>query len=95
MTTSPTPQAAPLEATAFDELSRSFRREPLLATSSGYDIVNFLDCDDDTGRVREADGDHSYRRRAEVKPGTTPTTRSATTRTSAPAKAQERNKGGQ
>jgi Berberine and berberine like len=67
MTTSPTPQAAPLEATAFDELSRSFRREPLLATSSGYDIVNFLDGDDDTGRVREVYGDHIYRRRAEVK----------------------------
>ena len=29
--------------------------------------VNFLDSDDDTGRVREAYGDHTYRRLAEVK----------------------------
>jgi FAD/FMN-containing dehydrogenase len=29
--------------------------------------VNFLDADDDTGRVREAYGDHIYRRLAEVK----------------------------
>ena len=29
--------------------------------------VNFLDCDDDAGRVREAYGDDTYRRLAEVK----------------------------
>jgi FAD/FMN-containing dehydrogenase len=29
--------------------------------------VNFLDADDDTSRVREAYGDHTYRRLAEVK----------------------------
>jgi FAD/FMN-containing dehydrogenase len=29
--------------------------------------VNFLDADDDTGRIREAYGDHIYRRLAEVK----------------------------
>ena len=29
--------------------------------------VNFLDSDDDTSRVREAYGDHIYRRLAEVK----------------------------
>jgi hypothetical protein len=29
--------------------------------------VNFLDCDDDTGRVREAYGDDTYRRLTEVK----------------------------
>ena len=78
MTTSPRPPAAPLEASEFDELSRSFRGEPLLPTSSGDDTVNFLDSDD-TSRVREARGDHIYRRRAEVEAKTTPTTPSATT----------------
>ncbi len=29
--------------------------------------VNFLDADDDTSRIREAYGDHIYRRLAEVK----------------------------
>jgi hypothetical protein len=29
--------------------------------------VNFLDADDDTSRIREAYGDHTYRRLAEVK----------------------------
>jgi FAD/FMN-containing dehydrogenase len=29
--------------------------------------VNFLDSDDDTGRVREAYGDDAYRRLADVK----------------------------
>lgn len=29
--------------------------------------VNFLDADDDTGRVREAYGERTYRRLAEVK----------------------------
>jgi FAD/FMN-containing dehydrogenase len=29
--------------------------------------VNFLDSDDDTSRVREAYGEHTYRRLAEVK----------------------------
>ncbi len=34
---------------------------------AGSVYVNFLDADDDTGRVREAYGDHTYRRLAEVK----------------------------
>jgi hypothetical protein len=42
--------------------------------------VNFLDSDDDTSRVREAHGDDTYRRLAEVKPTTTPRTCSTTTR---------------
>jgi FAD/FMN-containing dehydrogenase len=29
--------------------------------------INFLDADDDTSRIREAYGDHTYRRLAEVK----------------------------
>jgi Berberine and berberine like len=47
--------------------------------------VNFLDADDDTSRIREAYGDHTYRRLAEVKAKYDPTTPSTTTRTSAPA----------
>jgi hypothetical protein len=34
---------------------------------AGGVYVNFLDSDDDTSRVREAYGDHIYRRLAEVK----------------------------
>ena len=34
---------------------------------AGSVYVNFLDSDDDTSRVREAYGDHIYRRLAEVK----------------------------
>ena len=34
---------------------------------AGSVYVNFLDSDDDTSRVREAYGDHTYRRLAEVK----------------------------
>ncbi|HET9310925.1 MAG TPA: BBE domain-containing protein [Actinomycetota bacterium] len=34
---------------------------------TGGVYVNFLDADDDTSRVREAYGDHIYRRLAEVK----------------------------
>ncbi|SEP02336.1 hypothetical protein SAMN04487948_11111 [Halogranum amylolyticum] len=44
--------------------------------------VNFLDADDDTQRVREAYGEHTYRRLAELKADTTPTTYSTSTRTS-------------
>ena len=34
--------------------------------------MNFLDSDDDTSRVREAYGDDTYRRLADVKASTTP-----------------------
>jgi FAD/FMN-containing dehydrogenase len=39
MTALQTPQAPPLETTAFDELARSFRGELLLPTSPGYDTA--------------------------------------------------------
>jgi FAD/FMN-containing dehydrogenase len=39
---------------------------------AGSVYVNFLDSDDDAGRVREAYGDHIYRRLAEVKAGYDP-----------------------
>ncbi len=35
--------------------------------SAGGVYVNFLDADDDTSRIREAYGDHTYRRLAEIK----------------------------
>jgi hypothetical protein len=39
MTATQTPQASPLETTAFDELGRSFRGDLLLPTSPGYDAA--------------------------------------------------------
>ncbi|MGH8251609.1 MAG: FAD-binding oxidoreductase [Steroidobacteraceae bacterium] len=41
--------------------------EALQAHRAGSVYVNFLDSDDDTSRIREAYGDHVYRRLAEVK----------------------------
>jgi Berberine and berberine like len=41
--------------------------EALQADRAGGVYVNFLDSDDDAGRVREAYGDRTYRRLAEVK----------------------------
>ncbi|MFE1560891.1 FAD-binding oxidoreductase [Streptomyces sp. NPDC058734] len=53
-------------ATAESAWARRFL-QALQPHRAGSVYVNFLDSDDDTGRVREAYGDHTYRRLAEVK----------------------------
>ena len=62
--------------------------EALQRHRAGSVYVNFLDADDDTSRVREAYGDQTYRRLAEVKAKYDLTTPSTTTRTSSPADAR-------
>ncbi len=59
--------------------------EALQAHRAGSVYVNFLDSDDARSRVREAYPEQTYRRLAEIRPVTTPTTPSTTTRTSHPA----------
>jgi hypothetical protein len=61
------PDQADEVGTAEREWARAFlgALEPHRAKSV---YVNFLDADDDTSRIREAYGDHTYRRLAEVTP---------------------------
>ncbi len=47
-------------------MERHHRPRPSTETHRAGVYVNFLDSDDDTGRVREAYGDDTYRRLADV-----------------------------
>jgi FAD/FMN-containing dehydrogenase len=60
----------PSEADKLAESETAWARrffEALRPHRAGGVYVNFLDADDDSSRVREAYGDHTYRRLAEVK----------------------------
>jgi hypothetical protein len=60
------PDEAAEHATTETAWARRFL-EALQPHRAGSVYVNFLDSDDDTGRIREAYGDRVYRRLAEVK----------------------------